>query len=164
MRKVFLDLDGVFADFHGFAKNYCGHEYSDDPKGTWEKLDQVDHLFMHLSPLPNAKQFFDTIVNICEDKFGRGSVEILTALPLRTGKLLTAPSDKISWVNNYLSNRIVVNCVDHWSKKKYFCQPNDILIDDMFRNCRDWDDVGGISLWHVDHETTLNNLRILIGE
>lgn len=162
MRKVFCDLDGVFADFHGFAYNLTGQRYHEDPKGMWAILDQVDHLFMHLNPLPNAKQFFDTIVNICEEKLGRGSVEILTALPLRTGKLITAPSDKISWVNNYLSNRIVVNCVDHWSKKKHFCQPGDILIDDMLRNCRDWDDTKGLSIVHVYQETTLNNLRILL--
>lgn len=162
MRKLFLDLDMVFADFHGFAYNLTGQKYHDDPKGMWAILDQVDHLFMHLPPLENAKQFFDTIVNETESVLGKGSVEILTALPLRTGKLLTAPSDKISWVNNYLSNRIVVNCVDNWSKKKYYCQPGDILIDDMLRNIDDWEEFGGAGILHRDQKSTLTFLRNML--
>lgn len=162
MRKVFLDLDQVFADFHGFAYNLTGNLYHEDPKGMWGKLDQVDHLFMHLPPLAGAKHFFDTIVIESEHILGKGSVEILTALPMRTGKLLTAPSDKIAWVNNYLSNRIVVNCVDNWSKKKYFCQPGDILIDDMLRNIDDWESVGGNGIFHQDQKSTLTFLRNML--
>lgn len=164
MRKIFVDLDGVLADFYGFAKNYCGVDYSEDPKLAWSKLDQVDRLFQQLPTMPNAWQFFNEVLKLGEEKLGLHSVEILTALPLRTGKLLSCAHDKTVWVNSKINSRVVVNCVDDWTKKKYYCQPGDILIDDTLRNCHDWDSKNGISLLHTSQEQTLNNLRILLND
>lgn len=162
MRKIFVDLDGVLSDFHGFAKNYVGIDYHEDPKLVWSKLDQVDQLFQQLPTLQNAWQFFNDILKIGEEKLGFRSVEILTALPLRTGKLLSAAHDKTIWVKSEINSRVVVNCVDNWSKKKYFCQTGDILIDDMTRNIMEWQSVGGQVIWHRDQKETIDQLKMLL--
>lgn len=162
MRKIFVDLDGVLADFYGFAKNYCNIDYHEDPKLAWSKLDKVDRLFQQLPTMPNAWQFFNEVLKLGEEKLGLHSVEILTALPLRTGKLLSCAHDKTVWVNSKINSRVIVNCVDDWTKKKYYCQPNDILIDDMTRNIMEWQSVGGQVIWHRDQQETINQLKMLL--
>lgn len=159
MRKLFLDLDQVFADFHSFAYLHSGHAYQDGPKAIWAKLDKIDRMFKKLRPFEGAKHFFDILYGTGKIHLGEGSVEILTALPLRTGTLMTASADKISWVREHLSKDIVVNCVPGWEAKKYYCQPGDILIDDMLRNCEDWTNAGGIAIQHLDMRDTLNQLH-----
>lgn len=164
MRKIFVDLDGVLADFYGFAKNYCGFDYHEDPKLAWSRLDNVDRLFQQLPTMPNAWQFFNEVLKLGEEKLGLHSVEILTALPLRTGKLLSCAHDKTVWVNSKINSRVVVNCVDDWTKKKYYCQPGDILIDDMQRNCNLFDAMGGDSICHIDQVSTTSKLKRLLDD
>lgn len=164
MRKIFLDLDGVFADFHKFVRDNCGIEYVDDPKVVWSTLQNIPHLFSELELIDGSLKMFHDIVRTAKIFGGCNDyqIEFLTALPQRTGKLMTAARDKADWVDINLTEVHHVNVVDHWSKKKYYCQLSDILIDDAKRNCDEWESVGGIAIHHVSQRETVEQLRMLL--
>lgn len=158
MRKLALDLDGVFADFEKKVFEVCGFNYKDDPKNAWSTLDKVDHLFLSLDPLPGASLFFNIILNSLKD-----DVEpfILTALPLRTNKLVTAEEDKHKWVAEYLNRDIMVICTDGWQRKANYIDRSTYLVDDAIRNVRLADSVGGTGILHTQQSETLRRLEEL---
>jgi hypothetical protein len=151
-----LDLDGVFADMESSVKSLAGFEYNTDPKVAWSVVDKVDKFFYHLQPLAGAIDLFHTI-----QSRSRYPIRILTALPLLTGKLITAERDKRAWVAKYLSPYIEVVCVNSWKYKRAYCREGDILVDDSSRNVADWVLAGGYGILHLNNnpENTLEDLK-----
>lgn len=153
MRTLFLDLDGVFANFTKAFREHTGLEHYDNPKKSWGILEKVDNLFLHLEPFPYAKDMFEEIKNrsVYDIKF-------LTALPRLSKKLKTAPQDKVNWIREYLCLETPVICSNGWSDKKRYCSPGDILVDDMERNIVDWKTAGGVGILHTDPANTISLL------
>jgi 5'(3')-deoxyribonucleotidase len=152
---IYLDLDGVFADFKTRFREIIKFEYETNPDQAWGVLDKQDHLFRNLPVLPGSKQMFDAIAQ----RAWRGyEIKFLTALPRLTGKLKTAAQDKHDWVREHLSPTAEVICTDGWRGKRAYAKPDAILIDDMQRNIDDWRDGGGIGIRHTSVEDTLIQL------
>ena len=153
---IFLDLDGVFADFKKRFREIVHFDYDTDPEGAWRRLDQVDNLFLTLDPFPYAKEMFDEI-----QSYGI-ETKVLTALPWLTGKLKTAAADKEAWVRQHLSPTIEVICTEGWKGKRQYAPQHNILIDDMRRNIDDWRDAGGVGIHHKAPGITIRSLWPLV--
>jgi len=156
MTKIYLDLDGVFADFHSGVQMYTDVDnYADNPSEVWKKLETIPHYFRDLTVLQDSPKILNRILEVVPPQY----CEFLTALPKITGHLYSAQRDKVEWVRAQLNSHLQVNCVAHWSLKKYFCRsPHDILIDDSQRNIDEWTAVGGTGILHRDVKTTLEEL------
>jgi 5'(3')-deoxyribonucleotidase len=153
IRHIYLDLDQVFADFHGVVKEVTSHPYFEDPAKTWGVLDKIPNLFKKLKPIDDHRDLFDYV-------FPKYECTVLTALPLLTNELVTAKQDKEEWVAAYLSPNIKVICTDGWrGKAKYATGPDVLLIDDMERNIQDWVSTGGQGIIHRDAESTIKTLK-----
>lgn len=152
---IYIDLDGVMADFYGAVESLTGSkEYSKD---IWKVIEKEDNFFYNLKRCEGAWR----LISYLESLYIKG--EFLTALPLPTGKLWQAQKDKVDWVRSTLQVNWQVNCVQDWGHKRYFCRTNrDILIDDLERNCRDWEDAGGIAILHNNFDDTLKKLKDVI--
>lgn len=152
---IYLDLDGVFADFNGAVQKHCpGLVYQQHSKQIWEVLETIPNFFSTLDVLPDLK-LYDIVLGNDFD------VQFLTALPRATGYLKTAQRDKTDWVHEHI-DCAQVNCVSSWEMKKYFCRgKHDILIDDSPRNITDWIKVGGTGILHVTLEDTLKQIHQL---
>jgi len=153
---IYIDNDGVNADFNKFVIQQTGSPYQG--KSTWVDLENIDNLFSKLEVLPDA---YDSVQRII-DMQGYSSVEILTALPLLTGKLHTAQRDKVEWIHNWIDDIIQVNCVQNWRHKAFFVMSKwDILIDDSQRNINEWVAAGGIGVYHTDWVSTNKELKLI---
>ena len=153
---IYLDLDGVFADFNGAVQKHCpGLIYQQHSKQIWQVLETIPNFFSTLDVLPSLKIYDDITSNTNIE------MQFLTALPRATGYLKTAQRDKTDWVHQYI-DWAQVNCVSSWEMKKYFCRgKHDLLIDDSPRNIEDWAKAGGTGILHITLEDTITKLKQL---
>lgn len=162
INTIFLDMDGVLADFDAYLIEHMGRTFPHmtGPIGDremWDFLKKVDHLYLKLEPTPYAFQLWDLA-----HSFG-SNVEILTALPRRTS-LPTAEQDKKDWIKKYFSNTINVRIGPYSRDKWKHANPGDILVDDRPDNIEDWEEKGnGIGILHhyLDYPRTERLLRAL---
>ena len=153
---IYLDLDGVFADFNGAVQKHCpGLIYQQHSKQIWQVLETIPNFFSTLDVLPSLKIYDDIASNTNIE------MQFLTALPRATGYLKTAQRDKTDWVHEHI-DWAQVNCVSSWEMKKYFCRgKHDLLIDDSPRNIEDWAKAGGTGILHITLEDTITKLKQL---
>ena len=165
IRKVYLDMDGVLADFDRGVEELChmqalpqnGKRDPAKDDRMWESIREIGHFYGKLQLMPGAKEMFDRIYAQFGDK-----VEILTGIPKPERGITTAGEDKTEWMKKYLSDRIRMNIVLRKEKKNYCTGPESILIDDREGTILEWRKQGGTGILHVNPEETLRILRELI--
>lgn len=145
---ICLDSDGVFSDFLGFLKE---HGLSRGDKNMWGELSKIPNAFYRMKVLPDALKLYAAI------KHHRHYV--LTAMPRPTGYLATSKEDKIKWWANNVSPDVDVVVVSSGKEKAAHAASNKILIDDLPRNIRMWEDAMGIGILHKSVPETLEALR-----
>ena len=110
----------------------------------------------YLELMPGAKAMFDAVYGKYGDK-----CEILTGIPKPRREIVNAASDKKAWVKRLLSEDIKVNIVFREEKPQYCTGKGYILIDDMERNIKEWNEMGGTGIVNVDADHTMELLRDL---
>lgn len=157
---IYLDLDGVFADFFGVMHS-LGLDYHADPRAAWAVAEKIPNFFATLPVIEAADQLFKHI-KVMANKSGH-EITFLTALPLPTGELRTAAGDKTYWVKRMLHTSKRVICVNHWSEKRNYANgTNSILIDDSARNVIDWCGAGSVGIVHHSNYNTLKTLELIL--
>jgi hypothetical protein len=153
---IYVDMDGVIADFDAFVLKHMGRTYgANEPGGThkdqelWDFLENVPNLYRQLEPTPYAYDLWNLV-----QSFG-ANVEILTAIPRRASTpaslLATSEQDKRDWMAHYFNADVKVNLGPLSKDKWKHASPGDILIDDRRDNIQDWHNVGGVAILH-DYE------------
>ena len=147
-RSIYLDMDGVVADFNSFVSEQLGRQIgwgiSDLTSDEWNKISSIDHLYYQLPLLEGSTK----LVAMAKSFNTRFKVEFLSALPRETS-MPSAAEDKIKWVDNYFPG-MKVNFGPYSQDKQKWCKPLDILVDDKPQNIEQWYAVGGIAIKHVD--------------
>jgi 5'(3')-deoxyribonucleotidase len=165
VEKVYFDMDGVLADFERGVKEILGlnppdqnakHHKPGDDDEMWEAIKKVTHFYDYLELMPGAKEMFDAVYERYGDR-----CEILTGIPKPKRGVVNAADDKKKWVRRLLSENVKVNIVYREEKPKYCTGKGCILIDDMQRNIRDWNEMGGTGIVNVSAEATMAKLREL---
>ena len=160
MRTVYLDMDGVVADFNKYAQHILKsdkvtHSWPDE---DWDKIKENHRLYSVLDRTPEA----DNLVKVCEDFCEKNNYQLLflTAVP-KGNDVPWAYYDKVIWATNHYPSIPVM--FGPYSKDKWkHCQAGDILIDDRPSNCQEWALAGGISILHEGNLTeTVNKLNAI---
>lgn len=156
MKTLFLDMDGVVADFDEYALRTLGIPPSNGvyPHDIWVKLAANPRLYRDL----HKTSYADYLVSECQKfcKLNQYQLYFLTAVP-KGNDVHWAFFDKVIWAQHYFSG-IPVHFGPYSKDKHLHCNIGDILIDDRKSNIEEWINAGGIAIHHFNVTTTLQKL------
>ena len=156
--KIYLDMDGVIADFDARYKQL--YKIYPSEADTYKVFDGfftqfiADEQFAKLDLLPDAVEL----------------IEYLKTLSIPTEILSSTSSErrdadirkqKLEWLDKH-DIRFPVNLVPGKRFKKDYSNPSVLLIDDTSVNIDQWRKEGGIGILHSDTVTTINTLKMYI--
>jgi hypothetical protein len=155
--KIYLDMDGVVADFY---KRYI-HLYNVVPSEVSKKefdLHFADFIltrqFQTLELMPGAIELIE---------FLRGldvPTEILSSTS-NENRHTDISEQKLKWLENHQID-FKPNLVPGKRLKKAYASPTSILIDDTPQNIDQWRQQGGIGILHENVTTTLGILKMYV--
>ncbi len=153
MTTLYLDMDGVVADFDEYAARTLGVPPSQGvyPDEVWYKLASNSRLYRDLIKTPYADQLVDECRDLALTK--EYNLLFLTAVP-KGNDVAWAFYDKVMWANLHFPD-IPVHFGPFSKDKWQHCQPGDILIDDRQSNIDEWQSANGIAIHHTTIEKTL---------
>lgn len=157
MITIYLDMDGVVADFHK-AYDVYDPERSDRKKFRSAVLD--GKIFETLDPMPNSRELLDFVASFRHT----ANIEMLTSMgTFDEEQGDAAKRQKLFWLNKH---RIPyhANFVRCKEEKAQFATPHSILIDDSIGCITPFNGAGGYGILHVDstHKETLFDLHARI--
>jgi 5'(3')-deoxyribonucleotidase len=162
-RSIYIDMDGVVADFDKFVSNLLGRKIGwgvyDLTAEEWRKISEIDNFYYQLELIPEST----TLVALCKSFSTRFNVSFLTAIP-REQAMPTSRDDKTRWLNKYFPG-IPINFGPFSRDKQNWCKPGDILIDDKPENVEQWVAKKGVAVHHTgDFDRTIRNILLAIDD
>lgn len=149
-RRLYLDCDGVLADFDAGVRALTGlgpQEYIDrhGMGRFWKQLALAPGFYAGLPLMPDARELFDAVRHL--------NPVILTGLPRGNW----AAPQKVRWAaEHFPGTRIVtVMAVD----KRNHCTEGDVLVDDTVKHRLLWEEAGGIFIHHRSARESIEALR-----
>jgi len=102
MITVFLDMDGVLADFDKRILEITGRSWSDldSSEKQWKDLEQYQDFYRHLDQMPDASDLVNGVFNLKEVYPIR--IAVLTAIPKRQ-IMVSAATDKAKWIDDSIN-------------------------------------------------------------
>ena len=147
--RLFLDCDGVLADFDLAARQLLGmtpKQYiAAHGRGAfWSKLAKARNFYGSLPEMPDARRLFDAVKHL--------EPTILTGLPL--GKW--AAPQKIEWAAEHFPGVPIITCMA--ADKHLHMHPGDVLVDDREKHRAAYEAAGVVFIHHKNAEDSLRQL------
>ena len=158
IKRVFIDMDGVLADFNTGVETLTGTPFPNTDKGHNDYDMRKEELTNKrlIRNLPPMDDMHDLVAYV---RHTRLPWEILTAAGVINRELVVY--DKGEWIREHVSPSVVVTCTMTGSQKGMFALEGSVLIDDRKKNIQAWEDNGGIGILHTSAEDTINQLKKL---
>jgi beta-phosphoglucomutase-like phosphatase (HAD superfamily) len=149
-KQIYLDCDGVLADFESSARAILGassaaFEKQHGAAQFWKRLARADSFFEHLALLPDAMELYEAV----RDK----DPIILTGMP--HGKW--AEPQKRAWAARHFPGVPVITTTA--ALKREHCHPGDVLVDDRSFHRHLWEAEGGVFIHHKSAKASIMALR-----
>lgn len=150
--QLFLDCDGVLADFESAAERIfdmptrVAHQKL-TPHQFWQKLRNQPNFYGTLPLLPDAMTLFNAVRHL--------HPIILTGCPLGGW----AEPQKHAWAALHFPHTKIITCMAR--DKRLHMTTGDILVDDTLKHRHLWEEFGGIFLHHTAAANTLAELTAL---
>lgn len=147
--RLFLDCDGVLADFDAGARQILGSDarYFEDRHGKrefWQRLARTKDFYATLPEVPDARELFEAVKHL--------KPTILTGLPLGNW----AAPQKVRWAAEHFPGVSIITCM---ARDKYrHMARGDVLVDDRADHRSKWEDAGGVFVYH---KNARQSLRVL---
>jgi hypothetical protein len=149
-RQIYLDCDGVLADFDRGAEKILGapphaFEKRHGPGEFWKRLARAPDFFDSLEPMTDAMALYGAVRHL--------NPIILTGLP--RGRW--AEPQKRRWAERHFPGVEVITTAA--ALKREHCHPGDVLVDDREKYRHLWEQEGGVFIHHTSAETSIQALK-----
>jgi hypothetical protein len=149
-RQLYLDADGVLADFDKGATAILGLPPRDFEQRHglgkfWAKLASAPDFYFGLPLMPDAMELFAAVKHL--------DPVILTGLPRGNW----AADQKVRWAAQHFPGVRIITTLAR--DKRDHAREGDVLVDDQLRHRHLWEEAGGIFVHHKDARTSLEELR-----
>jgi hypothetical protein len=148
-RQLYLDCDGVLADFDRGAEQVLGvpppvFEAHHGRARFWDRLAQAPEFFYRLPLMPGATELFAAVRHL--------HPIILTGLPRGDW----AAAQKVRWAAHHFPGTKIITCLA--ADKRDHCSAGDVLVDDTLKYRHLWEDAGGIFVQYRNVRQVLDEL------
>ena len=153
MKQLFIDCDGVLADFDTAARELFGQDsrQAEESLGTpefWSRIIARGNFYRNLSLLPDAMDLYQAVAQL--------SPIILTGCPEGGW----SEPQKLAWAAHHFPGVKMITCL---SKEKclHMMSPGDVLVDDYPRYRERWEEAGGVFIHHISAKESIKQLAVL---
>lgn len=145
-RQLFLDCDGVLADFDSHVEPIFGlpPRQAEAKIGTekfWAELRSRRNFYRTLPLMPDAQRLFDAVKHL--------DPIILTGCP-RGG---WAEPQKMAWAAEHFPGTQIITCMS--IDKRLHMKPGDVLVDDYLKYRQRWEEAGGMFIHYSDADSAI---------
>ena len=150
--RLFLDCDGVLADFDEGARRLLGmspaaFEAKHDRREFWRRIATASNFYGTLPEMPDARQLFDAVAHL--------QPTILTGLPIGNW----AAPQKIAWAATHFPGVPIITCMAR-DKHKHMAA-GDVLVDDRENHRAAYENAAVVFVHHRDAADSLNQLAAI---
>jgi hypothetical protein len=147
--RLFLDADGVLADFDEGARRLLGmspkaFEARHGRREFWRRIANAKNFYGTLPEMPDARELFEAVEHL--------KPTILTGLPI--GKW--AAPQKVAWAAEHFPGVPIVTCMAR-DKAKHM-KPGDVLVDDRDNHRAAYEEAGVVFIHHKNAADSLKQL------
>jgi beta-phosphoglucomutase-like phosphatase (HAD superfamily) len=158
IERIFLDMDGVIADFNKKYKEMFGIEPSVAEKH--KKFEPFFNEFIDKQAFANLELMPDAI-NLINYLRNTGiPIEILSSTASERRDAQIRPQ-KMKWLKDHHIEFPVI-LVPGARLKQQYATPNSILIDDTPRNIDEWRSAGGIGILYTDYISCVATMQMYV--
>jgi hypothetical protein len=148
-RQLYLDCDGVLADFDKGATAVLGlppraYEQRHGIGRFWQELASAPDFYFGLPLMPDAMALFDAVRHL--------DPVILTGLPRGNW----AADQKLRWAARHFPGTRIITTFAR--DKRNHAKEGDVLVDDQKKHAYLWEEVGGIFIQHRNAADTIARL------
>ena len=147
--RLFLDADGVLADFDAGSRKLLGASpkayIAKHGRGAfWKRLAEAPNFYGDLPEMADARRLFDAVKHL--------QPTILTGLPL--GRW--AAPQKIEWAADHFPGVPIITCMA--VDKHRHMHAGDVLVDDREKHREAYEAAGVVFVHHKNAEDSLRQL------
>ena len=153
MNQIYLDCDGVLADFDAVAERlfHMPSRLAQEKLGNqvfWKRIRGAGHFYRNLPLIPDAMELFNAVAHL--------RPIILTGVPAGGW----AEEEKIAWAAEHFPGVTIVTCR---AKEKFLHvrHPGDVLVDDYLKFKHLWEEAGGVFIHHTSARGSVERLSEL---
>jgi hypothetical protein len=153
VKQIFLDCDGVLADFDAAARHLFGMESRAAQeflgnKEFWRRIRKSGDFYRKLPLVADALELYRAVAHL--------NPVILTGVPLGGW----AEPQKIAWAAHHFPSVPMITCASR-EKFLHMRHTGDVLVDDYLRYKDLWQEAGGTFILHKTARVTLRQLKDL---
>jgi hypothetical protein len=150
MKQLYLDCDGVLADFDKGAAAVLGMPARQFEKRHglgrfWQKLATAPDFYFSLPLMDDAMELFEAVRHL--------EPVILTGLPRGNW----AADQKVRWAALHFPGTRIITTMAR--DKRDHAKEGDVLVDDQDRHRDRWEEIGGVFIHHRNAQQSIEALR-----
>lgn len=154
MTQLFVDMDGVLADFDQHYLDCFGVECNKLLDNVdWDLIKEWGNFYADIPPMKDMHQLWSYIE-------GHDPI-IITGIPSSKKLMLEAEDNKRQWIRNHFGAAVEQRAICCLSKDKclHMKAKGDILIDDWEKYRHLWEAAGGRWITHFSADDTIERLK-----